>query len=148
LRWLRSSVLLACLDIALEKVAMLSRKESPTDDAAIQDFLKNKQLNFHATLDKQEAYVGADYVIIATPTDYDLETNYFNTQSIEAVIRDVMAINTAATTVNNSTVPAGYTECTEVPWSAKLHPNKKIFSRGKGALRQLVPVAYRYWRDI
>ena len=112
------------IDIVAEKVAMLNRKESPIEDLEIEDYLVHKTLNLKATLNKQAAYGGANYVIIATPTDYDVETNYFNTRSIESVIQDVMAINPQAVMVIKSTVPVGYTTKTR----DKFGCNNLIFS--------------------
>jgi len=112
------------LDVVAEKVALLNQKKSPIVDAEIEDFLTNKHLDFVATLDKALAYQDAEFVVIATPTDYDTQSNYFNTSSIEAVIADVIAINPHATMVIKSTVPVGYTEQIK----AKFNCDNIIFS--------------------
>ena len=112
------------LDIIPEKIQQLNSKISPIVDAEIEDFLANKDLNFTASLDKELAYKNADFVIIATPTDYDTTNNYFDTSSVEEIIHDVIRINPQATMIIKSTVPVGYTESIK----AKFCTDKIIFS--------------------
>lgn len=128
------------LDIVSQKIDMINAKQSPIADHEIQDFLKNKQLNLKATLDKAEAYKDSQFVIVATPTDYDVESNYFNTSSVEAVIKEAMQYAPNATIIIKSTIPVGFTAKTRVSLNCpQLIFSPEFLREGKALYDNLYP---------
>src|SRR5690554_2578681 len=147
---LSNAVLLAqhnkavALDLVAEKVELINQRQTPIEDSEIQEFLSNKPLSLQATLDKNEAYTDAEFVIVATPTNYDSHTNYFDTSSVEAVVWDVAKINPKATVVIKSTVPVGFTAKLQEALKSESSTLKVLFSpeflrEGKALYDNLYP---------
>lgn len=135
----------AALDIDASRVDLINQRKSTVVDAEIEQYRNEKQLSLKATLDKADAYKDPSFVVVATPTDYDPETNYFDTSSVEAVIDDVLAHNEKAMIVVKSTVPVGFTRSMKDKFKTRAHhflPG--VFTRGTGAERQSPPVAHHY----
>ena len=137
------------LDLSSEKIAMISRRQSPIADKEIQEYLAEESLSITGTTNPEIAYKDADFVIIATPTDYDPSTNHFDTSSVDSVIQHVISTNPKAVIIIKSTVPVGFTAKARKRYKTKnINFFSRIFTRRKSALRQSLPEQNYHWRTL